>query len=65
MQILAEQKKNTLVSLSAQIRLNKKTGQIEKGDLFYMPEFNDGQIYLKNSDGQTKLVQLDTLKAAI
>ena len=42
MQILAEQKKSTLVSLNAQIRLKKRAGPIEKGDIFFIQEFNDG-----------------------
>jgi hypothetical protein len=42
MQILAEQKKSTLVSLHAQIRLKKRAGPIEKGEIFFIQEFNDG-----------------------
>ena len=42
MQILAEQKKSTLVSLNAQISLKKRAGPIEKGEIFFIQEFNDG-----------------------
>jgi len=65
MQILTEQKKSTLVSLNAQIRLKKRVGSIEKGEIFFIQEFNDGQLYLRDSDGRTKTVDLDSLKAAI
>lgn len=46
------------------VKLKKQTGKIETGELFFIKEFNDGQVYLRDSFGRTTAVELDTLKAA-
>lgn len=45
--------------------LKEKIGDIEPGHIFYISEFNDGQIYWKDFSGITKLLEFSTLKDAV
>jgi len=47
MQIIVEQKKNALISLSPVCTLKSSVGGIPVGDLYYIPEFRDGQVYVR------------------
>ena len=45
--------------------LNEQVGQLEKGQLFLIKEFKDGQLYIRNKLNGTKPVDFDTLKEAV
>jgi hypothetical protein len=45
--------------------LDEPVGDIPAGEVLYIPEFKDGQTYLRNSLNKLTVIEHDTLKEAV
>jgi hypothetical protein len=63
--VITEQKKNPLMILEPFCSLGTEEVAGLSGDIFYVEQFCDGQVYCRSGANQLKLIELSTLESAL